>query len=137
MESREYSHYAGDNCSLRSLSILIRDDVIGEGFQVQEESACLFLWPGAFRAGLFHTDFSALSCEGADTRARPVPGRPRILRRVRRPVAAGTAACKGRAHRDKVKAKVMADPRMHKAPPEMPFHPRRMAYGGFKMIVAA
>jgi hypothetical protein len=40
--------------------MLIRDDMIGEGFQVQKESACLFPWPGAFRAGLLHTDFSAL-----------------------------------------------------------------------------
>ncbi|MCU0877198.1 MAG: DUF1428 domain-containing protein [Pirellulaceae bacterium] len=43
---------------------------------------------------------------------------------------------KSRAHRDKVNAKVMADPRM-KAPPngEMPFDMKRIVYGGFKSIV--
>ena len=44
---------------------------------------------------------------------------------------------KSRAHRDKVNAKVMADPRLNKmmknAP--MPFEVKRMAYGGFKALV--
>lgn len=44
---------------------------------------------------------------------------------------------KSRAHRDKVNAKVMADPRMNemmkKGP--MPFDLKRMAYGGFKGLV--
>jgi uncharacterized protein YbaA (DUF1428 family) len=46
---------------------------------------------------------------------------------------------KSRAHRDRVNAKVMIDPRMNdmmegKA---MPFDPKRMAYGGFKVLVDA
>lgn len=49
-----------------------------------------------------------------------------------RPGAVATDARKGRAHREKVNAKVMVDPRMQKAPPEMPFDPRRMAYVGFQ-----
>jgi uncharacterized protein YbaA (DUF1428 family) len=42
------------------------------------------------------------------------------------------------AHRDKVNAKVMADPRMKKmmGPSAMPFDARRMIFGGFKVIVA-
>lgn len=44
---------------------------------------------------------------------------------------------KSRAHRDKVNAKVMADARLQKIPTDMPFDPKRMAYGGFKTIVAA
>jgi uncharacterized protein YbaA (DUF1428 family) len=46
---------------------------------------------------------------------------------------------KSRAHRDKVNAKVMADPRLHGPgmPKEMPFDMKRMAYGGFKTLVAA
>lgn len=44
---------------------------------------------------------------------------------------------RSRAHRDKVNAKVMADPRMQKQPPDMPFDPKRMAHGGFRTIVAA
>lgn len=43
---------------------------------------------------------------------------------------------KSRAHRDRVNAKVMADPRLQKMPPDMPFDPKRMAYGGFKTIVS-
>ena len=45
---------------------------------------------------------------------------------------------KSRAHRDKVNAKVMKDPRIVEsmnAP--MPFDAKRMAYGGFEVIVEA
>jgi uncharacterized protein YbaA (DUF1428 family) len=42
-----------------------------------------------------------------------------------------------RAHRDKVNAKVMNDPRMKKMMEKgpMPFDIKRMSYGGFKVIV--
>jgi len=44
---------------------------------------------------------------------------------------------KSRAHRDKVNAKVMADPRLKKMMERssMPFEMKRMVYGGFKVIV--
>lgn len=58
---------------------------------------------------------------GASTMSRP---------RLRPPHEACT-------HRDKVNANMMAHPRIQKAPPEMPFDPRRMAYGDFETIVAA
>jgi len=44
---------------------------------------------------------------------------------------------KSRAHRDKVNAKVMADRRLKMEGTEMPFDMKRMAYGGFKTMVAA
>jgi uncharacterized protein YbaA (DUF1428 family) len=46
---------------------------------------------------------------------------------------------KSRAHRDRVVAKVMKDPRLAKmaVPGGMPFDPKRMSYGGFKVIVEA
>ena len=46
---------------------------------------------------------------------------------------------KSRAHRDKVNAKVMQDPRLAKMcdPKKMPFDLKRMAYGGFKTFVKA
>lgn len=46
---------------------------------------------------------------------------------------------KSRAHRDRVNAKVMKDTRMARMmeQSEMPFNPKRMAYGGFKVIVDA
>jgi alkaline phosphatase len=45
---------------------------------------------------------------------------------------------KSRAHRDRVNAKVMQDPRMNRmiqGNEVMPFDMKRMAYGGFKSIV--
>lgn len=42
---------------------------------------------------------------------------------------------KSRAHRDRVNAKVMKDPRMDMDPKAMPFDVKRMAYGGFSAIV--
>ena len=43
---------------------------------------------------------------------------------------------KSRAHRDRVNAKVMNDPRLSKMDPEsMPFDCKRIVYGGFKVFV--
>jgi uncharacterized protein YbaA (DUF1428 family) len=44
---------------------------------------------------------------------------------------------KSRAHRDRVNAKVMKDPRMDAmgSLKDMPFDARRMIYGGFKVLV--
>lgn len=46
---------------------------------------------------------------------------------------------KSRAHRDRVNAKVMQDPRLAKMcdPKAMPFDCKRMVYGGFKVLVEA
>jgi uncharacterized protein YbaA (DUF1428 family) len=46
---------------------------------------------------------------------------------------------KSRAHRDRVNKKVMKDPRIGKMmdPRHPPFEVKRMAYGGFKVIVDA
>ena len=42
---------------------------------------------------------------------------------------------KSRAHRDRVNAKVMKDPRMNEMKGPMPFEIKRMVYGGFKTLV--
>ena len=44
---------------------------------------------------------------------------------------------RSRAHRDRVNAKVMKDPRIAKMmdPKDMPFDVKRMLYGGFKAVV--
>jgi uncharacterized protein YbaA (DUF1428 family) len=43
---------------------------------------------------------------------------------------------RSRAHRDRVNAKVMRDPRIARlVPKEMPFDVKRMAYGGFEILV--
>jgi uncharacterized protein YbaA (DUF1428 family) len=44
---------------------------------------------------------------------------------------------KSRAHRDRVNAKVMSDPRLKDMPGPMPFDIKRMVYGGFDVLVAA
>ena len=46
---------------------------------------------------------------------------------------------KSRAHRDRVNAKVMKDPRLLKMMKDskMPFDMKRMSYGGFKVLVDA
>jgi uncharacterized protein YbaA (DUF1428 family) len=46
---------------------------------------------------------------------------------------------KSKAHRDRVNAKVMKDPRLAESmkTKEMPFDVKRMAYGGFKVLVDA
>ncbi len=46
---------------------------------------------------------------------------------------------KSRAHRDRVNAKVMKDPRLAAMcdPKNMPFDVKRMTYGGFKILVGA
>jgi uncharacterized protein YbaA (DUF1428 family) len=46
---------------------------------------------------------------------------------------------KSRAHRDRVNARVIKDPRLADLirPGAMPFDARRMAYGGFKVLVDA
>lgn len=45
---------------------------------------------------------------------------------------------RSRAHRDRVNAKVMKDPRLAKMDPEaMPFDAKRMVWGGFEVLVEA
>lgn len=44
---------------------------------------------------------------------------------------------KSRAHRDRVNAKVMKDPRMAKVPEPMPFNEKTMSHGGFEVLVRA
>lgn len=46
---------------------------------------------------------------------------------------------KSRAHRDRVNSKVMQDPKIKGMcdPKKMPFDVKRMAYGGFKVVVDA
>ena len=48
-------------------------------------------------------------------------------------------AYRSRAHRDRVNARVMKDPRLKAMmdPKAMPFDMKRMAYGGFKTLVEA
>jgi uncharacterized protein YbaA (DUF1428 family) len=63
---------------------------------------------------------------------------PRLLKLKRGETAVfAWITYKSRAHRDRVIAKVMKDPRLAKMMDmkAMPFNPKRMAYGGFKVLV--
>jgi uncharacterized protein YbaA (DUF1428 family) len=95
----------------------------------------------ARRAGRIWRDYGALEyreCVGDDlkTGGVGVPF-PRLAK-----AKPGETVCfswivyRSRAHRDRVNAKVMKDPRMAKMMTlPMPFDLKRMAYGGFKVLV--
>ena len=92
-------------------------------------------------AGRIWREYGALDyreCVGDDL--EPPFGRPfgRLLR-----LKPGETAIfawilyKSKAHRDRVNAKVLKDPRLKADEKGMPFDVKRMSYGGFKTIVEA
>jgi uncharacterized protein YbaA (DUF1428 family) len=93
------------------------------------------------RAGRIWREHGALEyreCAGDDMRAKGMTPFPRNAKaRSGETVVFSWIVYKSRAHRDRVNAKVMSDPRLDKMmdPKIMPFDVKRMAYGGFKMIV--
>jgi uncharacterized protein YbaA (DUF1428 family) len=94
----------------------------------------------AARAGRIWREHGAveyLECVGEDLKAPHCKPFPRAIRvKAGETVLFSYIVYKSRAHRDKVNAKVMADPRMHEFMNQaMPFDPRRMLYGGFAAIV--
>ena len=97
----------------------------------------------ARKAGKIWREHGALEyreCAGDDLRAKGVMPFPRMVRLKRgETVAFSWIVYKSRGHRDRVNAKVMKDPRLAKMidPKAMPFDVKRMAYGGFKVLVDA
>ncbi|MEZ0335661.1 MAG: DUF1428 domain-containing protein [Gemmatimonadales bacterium] len=94
----------------------------------------------ARRAGRIWRDHGALEyreCVGDDLKTGMGVPFPRLAK-----AKPGETVCfswivyRSRAHRDRVNARVMKDPRMAKMMNlSMPFDMKRMAYGGFKVIV--
>jgi uncharacterized protein YbaA (DUF1428 family) len=94
----------------------------------------------AQRAGRIWREHGALEyreCAGDDLKVKMGVSFTRVAR-----LKPGEAAVfswivyRSRAHRDRVIAKVMKDPRIQKITTEpMPFDMKRMAYGGFKVLV--
>jgi uncharacterized protein YbaA (DUF1428 family) len=87
-----------------------------------------------------HGALEFVECVGDDLGMKKGMGTsfPRLLKLKRGETAFFSwIAYKSRAHRDRVNARVMADPRMGKMMEgkAMPFDVKRMAYGGFKAIV--
>lgn len=96
----------------------------------------------ARKAGRIWREHGALEfreCVGDDldvTMGAPFPGTIRL--KPGETVMFSWIVFRSRAHRDRVNAKVMKDPRIANLDPaSMPFDSNRMVYGGFKVLVAA
>jgi uncharacterized protein YbaA (DUF1428 family) len=95
----------------------------------------------AQKAGKVWRDHGALEvreCVGDDLKVKWGVAFPRSARvKPGETVVFSWIVFKSRADRDRVNAKVMKDPRLAKMmdPKAMPFDPKRMVYGGFKVFV--
>jgi uncharacterized protein YbaA (DUF1428 family) len=79
-------------------------------------------------------------CVGEDLKAKVGKPFTRLLKtKPQETVVFSYIVFKSRKHRDQVNAKVMKDPRLAKmiANKKMPFDLKRMAYGGFRVLVDA
>ena len=77
-------------------------------------------------------------CVGDDLVVKMGKSFPKTVRLKRgETVVFSWIAYKSRAHRDRVNAKVMKDPRFEKMVESMPFDAKRMVYGGFRTLVDA
>ena len=79
-------------------------------------------------------------CVGVDLNVKSGVSFPRRIKLQRgETVFFSWVVFKSRAHRDRVNAKVMKDPRLSDMmdPKAMPFDVKRMLYGGFKIVVDA
>lgn len=96
----------------------------------------------ARKAGRIWREHGALDyreCVGDDLDVKVLVPFPRIIKlKPGETVVFSWIVFKSRAHRDRVNAKVMKDPRLGNAADlkAMPFDIKRMAYGGFKTLVA-
>jgi uncharacterized protein YbaA (DUF1428 family) len=97
----------------------------------------------ARKAGRVWREHGALEyreCVGDDLSVKGVVPFTRPVKAKRgETVAFSWIVFKSRAHRDRVNAKVMKDPRLLAMmdPKAMPFDAKRMVYGGFKVLVEA
>lgn len=95
----------------------------------------------ALRAGKIWREYGALEfreCVGDDLAVKGMmPFSRRLKLKPGETVMFSWIVYKSRAHRDRVNAKVMKDPRLAAMDPKtMPFDVKRMLYGGFKVLVA-
>ena len=94
-------------------------------------------------AGKVWRDHGALDykeCVGDDLKVKVgVPFPRQIKLKPGETVVFSYIVYKSRAHRDRVNAKVMKDPRLAQGcdPKNMPFDFKRMVYGGFEVLVEA
>ena len=95
----------------------------------------------ALKAGKIWREYGALEfreCVGDDLAVKGMmPFSRRLKLKPGETVMFSWIVFKSRAHRDRVNAKVMNDPRLANMNPKtMPFDVKRMLYGGFKVLVA-
>lgn len=90
------------------------------------------------RAGKVWKEYGALEyleCVGDDLNVKFGTTFPKLVKLKRNEVVVFSwILYKSRAHRDKVNAKVMKDPRVDMKQP-MPFEMKRMSYGGFSAFI--
>jgi uncharacterized protein YbaA (DUF1428 family) len=97
----------------------------------------------ATRAAMVWRDHGALDyreCVGDDLKVKMGLPFPKLAKtKAGETVVFSYIVYKSRAHRDKVNAKVMKDPRLADMmnPKAMPFDAKRMIYGGFEVFVSA
>ena len=94
----------------------------------------------ARKAGAIWIEHGALEyreCIGEDVNVKWGAPFPKVIKlKAGETVAFSWIVYKSKAHRDRVNAKVMEDPRIANMKPESaPFDMKRMSYGGFTMIV--
>ena len=100
-------------------------------------------WRMARKAGKIWREHGAIDyqeCAANDAKVGKLTSFPRSVKLKRgETVVFAWIVFKSRAHRDRVNAKVMKDPRLADMmdPKSMPFDGKRMIYGGFKVVVVA
>jgi len=114
-----------------------------DGFVIPIKKKNLALYEPMARTGAkLWTEHGALEyfeCFGDDLKIPYGAGFPRQMKLKRgETVILAFIVFRSRAHRDKVNARVMKDPRMSGGvPPKMPFDMKRMLYGGFEVLLEA
>jgi uncharacterized protein YbaA (DUF1428 family) len=113
-----------------------------DGFVVPVPKKNLKAYRGiAKKAGKVWRDHGALEyreCSGDDLKTKMGAPFPKVAKtKPSETVFFSWIVFKSRAHRDRVNAKVMKDPRLAEMmdPKAMPFDAKRMFWGGFKSIV--
>jgi uncharacterized protein YbaA (DUF1428 family) len=97
----------------------------------------------AKKAGKVWREYGALDYRewiSDDVKVGKLTSFPRSVKLKRREtVVFAWIVYKSRAHRDRVNAKVMKDPRLADMmdPKSMPFDGKRLIYGGFKLLIVA
>ena len=88
------------------------------------------------RVWLKHGALDYMECVGDDLKSKWGIPFPRLAKlKAGETVMFSYIVYKSRAHRDRVNAKVMKEMEKTPMPKDMPFDMKRMAYGGFKVLV--